>query len=134
MTFEDQIRRIREAHGWTEWQIVKSAELSLWLTVIERAWEKVHTPIVDDVANGNAEAAICEALHRLGDHWGVDEKISRDVPILPCAHCWCANKAEWMIIDGFAPEDYTYACTEHIGSLLQSGRKSTVVPLERESS
>jgi hypothetical protein len=69
MTFEDQIRRRRESLGWTEWQILSSSELLLWLEVIEKAWQKTHTPIIDLVASGNAEADVCEALMAVEKLW-----------------------------------------------------------------
>lgn len=26
----------------------------------------------------------------------------------------CKNKATWILIDGYSPDDYTYSCDEHL--------------------
>jgi hypothetical protein len=35
-----------------------------------------------------------------------------------CCKLDCNQRAEWQIFDGPNPEDYTEACTAHVGDLL----------------
>lgn len=37
-----------------------------------------------------------------------------------CCHLACGpgHPAEWMIVSGASPDDYTEACTQHVGELL----------------
>lgn len=41
----------------------------------------------------------------------------------------CQELAEWMIIDGPAPDDYTHACTAHVGFLLSDSEDIRVFSL-----
>lgn len=40
----------------------------------------------------------------------------------------CPNDAQWTIIYGPAPCDYTDACTAHVGELLEPDKENTVIP------
>lgn len=46
-----------------------------------------------------------------------------------CCFIPCDKGAEFEIRDGETPDDYTHSCTEHVGSLLQAGKVSTVYEL-----
>ncbi len=48
---------------------------------------------------------------------------------LICCMLDCTRNAEWELRDGAGPDDYTHACTEHVGALL-SGAVTTVTPIE----
>jgi hypothetical protein len=48
---------------------------------------------------------------------------------VPCCELSCDDAAAWLITDGEAPDDYTHACTAHVGELLRDG-ESVVSPLE----
>ena len=52
----------------------------------------------------------------LSDGWAIE-----DVP--------CGRVAEWIIYDGPRPDDYTEACTEHVGALLSDANEFRVYPL-----
>jgi len=41
----------------------------------------------------------------------------------------CKTTAEWIIYDGPRPDDYTEACTEHVGRLLSDADEFRVYPL-----
>ncbi len=41
----------------------------------------------------------------------------------------CLAEAEWILYEGDGPEDYTHACTEHVGHLLTDAPEHRVVPL-----
>lgn len=43
-----------------------------------------------------------------------------------CCFIPCDEPAEWEIVDGPTTDDYTHACSDHVGHLLQDGRVSTV--------
>ncbi len=45
----------------------------------------------------------------------------------------CEKDAEFEINDGPTPDDYTHACADHVGHMLQDGRISTVYPVEDNS-
>ena len=48
-------------------------------------------------------------------------------------HCCvidCVKDAEWQIIYGPTTDDYTEACTEHVGELLEPDKENTVYPIE----
>ncbi len=46
----------------------------------------------------------------------------------------CQNPAEWIIIvPGSAPDDYTEACTAHVGMLLTNAPEHRVFPIVREA-
>lgn len=46
----------------------------------------------------------------------------------------CLNNAEWIIVQGCAPLDYTEACTEHVGELLVDEPFNHAYPLEMDLS
>ncbi len=33
-------------------------------------------------------------------------------------HRYCQRPAEWLICHGSAPDDYTFACSRHVGQML----------------
>lgn len=41
----------------------------------------------------------------------------------------CSKTAEWSVVFGSTPDDYTEACTDHVGVLLEPGRENVVYPL-----
>lgn len=47
-----------------------------------------------------------------------------------CCQLTCASNAEWLIVDGPAPEDYTHSCSAHVGELLSDASEHKVYPLE----
>lgn len=49
-----------------------------------------------------------------------------------CCNLSCGADAEWMLIDGPQVDDYTEACTIHVGSLIQEGRSTIVVEIDHE--
>lgn len=44
----------------------------------------------------------------------------------------CTSPAEWTIVHGPAPEDYTEACTEHVGALLTDASEHRIYPIVKE--
>jgi len=42
----------------------------------------------------------------------------------------CQRPAEWEIICGDGPDDYTHSCTDHVGSLLTDAEAFFVYPLK----
>jgi len=38
----------------------------------------------------------------------------------------CRKKAEWTIIHGLSPDDYTEACTDHVGDLLTDAKEHRI--------
>lgn len=40
----------------------------------------------------------------------------------------CDAPAEFMLVDGPAPDDYTHACEAHVGPMCQGDREVTVIP------
>lgn len=46
-----------------------------------------------------------------------------------CCYIGCEKEAEWQLTDGNGVDDYTHACTDHVGFLLQD-RETTVSPLK----
>ncbi len=49
-------------------------------------------------------------------------------PIMHCCFIPCDAPAEWELRDGSATDDYTHACTAHVGALL-TGEPTTVTHL-----
>lgn len=43
-----------------------------------------------------------------------------------CCFIPCDKDAEWEIVDGPSTDDYTQACSDHVGHLLQDGRVAMV--------
>lgn len=62
---------------------------------------------------GPAPGALCCFIEQ--------DKATEDVP--------CNRVAEWIIYDGPRPDDYTEACTEHVGVLLSDANEFRVYPL-----
>jgi hypothetical protein len=46
-----------------------------------------------------------------------------------CCYPDCKKTAEWELRDGIGVDDYTHACTDHVGALLQD-KETTVIPLK----
>lgn len=46
-----------------------------------------------------------------------------------CCKLGCEHKAEWRIFNGPGPEDYTEACTPHVGELLSDAPEHRVYPI-----
>lgn len=46
-----------------------------------------------------------------------------------CCHIGCDKEAEWVIVSGPAPDDYTEACTDHVGDLLCDAPEQKVYPI-----
>ncbi len=40
----------------------------------------------------------------------------------------CQSKAEWQIIHGPSPDDYTMSCTDHVGRMLTDARSHEIIP------
>lgn len=53
-----------------------------------------------------------------------------DTERLHCCKVGCATPAEWEIAWGPTPDDYTHACTAHVGALLDDHDVFTVYPAE----
>lgn len=47
-----------------------------------------------------------------------------------CCQIGCEEKAEWNIVWGNSPDDYTHACTKHVGELLTEASEHRIYPLE----
>lgn len=47
----------------------------------------------------------------------------------PCCHLKCSRKAEWVIVYGARPLDYTEACTKHVGELLCDAKEQSIYPI-----
>lgn len=45
-----------------------------------------------------------------------------------CCQLECTQTAEWVIYDGDGIEDYTEACTTHVGELLSDALEHRVYP------
>lgn len=45
---------------------------------------------------------------------------------LLCCQLDCDQPAEWVIVHGLAPDDYTHACTAHVGDLLTDAKEQHV--------
>lgn len=41
----------------------------------------------------------------------------------------CKNDAEWIIIYGWSPDDYTYACNEHVNELTPDSQYVRLIRL-----
>ena len=52
----------------------------------------------------------------LSDGWTIE-----DVP--------CNRPAAWAIYDGVRPDDYTYACTDHVGYMFSNADVFRVYPI-----
>lgn len=48
-----------------------------------------------------------------------------------CCEIDCLKPAEWTIVSGSSPDDYTEACTLHVGELLCDAAEHKVYPLAR---
>lgn len=50
---------------------------------------------------------------------------------LRCCDLTCDAPAEWLLTDGIKPkhDDYTHACTAHVGALLTNAAQTVVTPL-----
>ena len=46
-----------------------------------------------------------------------------------CCNLECENTPRWEIWWGTAPDDYTHACVDHVGELLEDGTVNHVYPL-----
>jgi hypothetical protein len=44
----------------------------------------------------------------------------------------CSNVAEWAIIHGPTVDDYTEACTEHVGDLLTDAPEHRIYPIRED--
>lgn len=49
-----------------------------------------------------------------------------------CCFIPCDAGADYEIIDGRTPDDYTHACVEHVGHLLRDDRESTVIRISND--
>ena len=38
----------------------------------------------------------------------------------------CIEKAEWVIVHGQGPNDYTESCTEHVGVMLSDAKEHRI--------
>lgn len=47
-----------------------------------------------------------------------------------CCKLDCTHKSEWVIYDGDGIEDYTEACTAHVGDMLSDAPEHRVYPLQ----
>ncbi len=56
----------------------------------------------------------------LSDGWSIE-----DVP--------CVSPAEWEIVHGPTVDDYTHACTAHVGALLTDAPEHRIYPIAKES-
>lgn len=45
-----------------------------------------------------------------------------------CCKLDCQHESEWVIYDGAGPEDYTEACTVHVGDLLSDAPEHRIYP------
>jgi hypothetical protein len=43
----------------------------------------------------------------------------------------CNKLAEWEIWDGPRPDDYTFACTEHVGELLSDAHEIRIHNIDK---
>ncbi len=50
-------------------------------------------------------------------------------PKLGCCAMDCNKTAEWVIVHGAAPDDYTMACTTHVGDLLTDAPTHYIYPV-----
>lgn len=51
----------------------------------------------------------------------------------PISHEPCGEMAEWMIVDGPTVDDFTDACTAHVGPMLQPVNESRVYQIVSET-
>lgn len=49
-----------------------------------------------------------------------------------CCVVECEKVAEWEIRTGQGPDDYTHACTAHVGDLLTDAEEHRVYPVSEE--
>lgn len=42
----------------------------------------------------------------------------------------CGNQAEWRIVSGNGPDDYTESCTRHVGEMLTDAPEHRVYSLD----
>jgi len=45
----------------------------------------------------------------------------------------CKETAQWVIVHGPAVDDYTEACTEHVGALLTDAPEHRIYPIKEET-
>lgn len=43
----------------------------------------------------------------------------------------CPNLAEWTLVHGETPDDYTESCTEHVGVMLTDAVEHRIYPIKR---
>jgi hypothetical protein len=46
-----------------------------------------------------------------------------------CCKLGCEASAQWRIYDGEKPDDYTEACTAHVGDLLSDAPEHRIYPI-----
>ena len=46
-----------------------------------------------------------------------------------CCYLTCEHAAEWQIWTGSGPDDYTEACTQHVGELLSAAPEHMITPI-----
>lgn len=51
-----------------------------------------------------------------------------DPPRSWCCKIDCGAKAEWTIVHGEKPDDYTESCTAHVGELLTNAPEHRIYP------
>jgi len=50
-----------------------------------------------------------------------------------CCHIHCEKIAEWIIVHGSSPDDYTESCTEHVGILLTDAIEHRIYQISVEA-
>lgn len=48
-----------------------------------------------------------------------------------CCFPDCEKLAEWVIVHGQAPDDYTESCSVHVGELLTDAPEHKIYPIRR---
>ena len=48
-----------------------------------------------------------------------------------CCELNCGKQAEWQLFDGPGYEDYTEACTEHVGDLLGDALEHRIYRIQK---
>jgi hypothetical protein len=61
-----------------------------------------------------------------------EEKEQKMINKPVCCVITCGKDAEWEIRYGETTDDYTHACTEHVGEMLEPDKINTVYPAERD--
>lgn len=49
-----------------------------------------------------------------------------------CCYVGCDKDAEWTLVEGPGPDDWTEACTAHVGDLLTDAKETRVYPLVKQ--